>query len=86
MEEDFIAKNNKEEKKENKENEEKKEEKVDNDDESGLCRICLDKTSAVMFENCSHICLCKECSVAYHKKECIMCRKYDTGRREVFLV
>lgn len=38
------------------------------------CIACTDAPVAVLFTQCSHLCLCEPCATKLHKQECPLCR------------
>ena len=48
---------------------------------SDVCQICGVNQPTVLFCNCGHLCICKECYENYNKKQCISCRMLNTSIR-----
>ena len=44
------------------------------DASSKECAICMANPRNVLFKNCGHVCVCKECITRMTKKECPVCR------------
>jgi E3 ubiquitin-protein ligase MUL1 len=59
----------------------------DDDDETGLCRVCLDERSDVVYVPCGHICCCTLCdgTKAAGQKECMMCKALIDYKQKVFI-
>ena len=47
-----------------------------------LCAICLSNLSNILFCNCSHLCVCKECDkIGEGFQKCPMCNAINTNLR-----
>lgn len=64
----------------------------DNDDKENLCVICLTRKACILFEVCSHLCICQSCldplishsSSRNNTVKCPICRADSTTKR-IFL-
>ncbi|XP_046545620.1 putative inhibitor of apoptosis isoform X3 [Haliotis rubra] len=50
--------------------------------DEGLCKVCLEKTSCVLFLPCAHLVTCMECVPALRK--CHVCRAFIRGTVRVY--
>ncbi|XP_071115058.1 putative inhibitor of apoptosis [Haliotis cracherodii] len=50
--------------------------------DEGLCKVCLDKTSCVLFLPCAHLVTCMDCAPALRK--CHVCRALIRGTVRVY--
>lgn len=63
---------------------EEKKEKEDEEKESetkGKCVVCQEVESEMLFPVCGHVCMCEECSIAYEKRSCPICRAESVPRK-----
>jgi hypothetical protein len=43
------------------------------DEEKGLCTLCVNDRSSYMFSGCNHVCFCDDCAKYYMQKACPLC-------------
>lgn len=55
----------------------------DNKDRAGICTICLDNKSNMMFIPCNHVCICESCRVINNK--CPICNTVYTSQVKIYL-
>lgn len=56
-------------------------ERVQEEEDKGMCSICMDQRSDVLYVDCSHLCICHACEDTYRGKPCPVCRKQGATKR-----
>jgi hypothetical protein len=55
------------------------------EEESKLCRICLDRKSDTVFIPCGHVCVCQTCSKSPLLKLCPIDRQPIRHKQKIYL-
>lgn len=50
------------------------------------CKVCLVKSSQIMFLPCKHICCCDHCASRLRGKNCPICREPTMSFEKVYLI
>ncbi len=53
-------------------------------DKEHMCKICLERATAITFVPCGHLCCCEVCGMDKSLMSCVVCRKSIEARQRVF--
>ena len=68
------------------EEEVEKEGQIENEEEErGLCVICIDQRASIIFHNCGHLCICETCLKDFINDQCPICRQYIGSTQKITL-